>query len=265
MVKKFEINDIEFAMDNVQGTDSVCNYIVKHGASQYEYPLPEIVEIYASKYPGIYIDAGANTGLFSLILAKANTKNTVIAFECLSQIAKKFQKNISLNRLKKRILLEEIALSDKKGFGYFKETNDDPGFIPTCSTFVEPIDQKWEVTTHKVQTDTIDNQLKNLKIKRKVKLMKVDVEGFEESVLKGSEKTIQKHRPIIIVELLKETNFHYFNEFIEKNDYKSVLLFSNKIEVESEIKYKNDSWNHALVPDEKLAKFLDIYLEVIKK
>ena len=266
MIKRLSVNNAEFGMKDPGGKDSILNYAVKHGVSEYEYPLPKIIELFASKRPGVYVDAGANTGLFSLIFAKANRRNRVVAFECLHSIAEVLRENVRLNRLGRRIAIREIALSEETGKAYFKETDDDPGFIPTCSTLVEPIDPDWHVTARAVHTDTIDNQLRQLGLApRKVKLMKVDVEGFEEAVLKGAAQTIRQDRPIIVVELLKKTNLDFFNNFVRSNHYKSVLLYKTKIEIEAEIRYKWDSWNHALVPDEKLGEFVNLYLKAIEE
>ena len=44
----------------------------------------------------------------------------------------------------------------------------------------------------------------NLKIKKKIDLIKIDVEGDELNVLKGMEKYIQNFNPIIIFECQKE-------------------------------------------------------------
>ena len=42
-----------------------------------------------------------------------------------------------------------------------------------------------------------------------VSLMKIDVENFEEEVLRASRETIQRNRPVIIIEILGGSWFHY--------------------------------------------------------
>ncbi|MHA1664401.1 MAG: FkbM family methyltransferase [Candidatus Njordarchaeales archaeon] len=49
----------------------------------------------------------------------------------------------------------------------------------------------------------MDDVLDKLNI-GKVNYIKIDVEGAEFEVLKGLEKTLKKHRPVVIVEVLED-------------------------------------------------------------
>ena len=90
----------------------------------------------------------------------------------------------------------------------------------------------------KVKTNTIDNFCKNNKV-TKIDILKIDVEGSELEVLKGSKKILDKTKIIQVEILQNKKNFnkikkkitillkkYNFHKISEKNIY-SVSLFSN--------------------------------------
>ena len=90
----------------------------------------------------------------------------------------------------------------------------------------------------KVKTNTIDNFCKNNKV-TKIDILKIDVEGSELKILKGSKKILHKTKIIQVEILQNKKNFnkikkkitillkkYNFHKISEKNIY-SVSLFSN--------------------------------------
>ena len=90
----------------------------------------------------------------------------------------------------------------------------------------------------KVKTNTIDNFCKNNKV-TKIDILKIDVEGSELEILKGSKKILHKTKIIQVEILQNKKNFnkikkkitillkkYNFHKISEKNIY-SVSLFSN--------------------------------------
>ena len=91
-----------------------------------------------------------------------------------------------------------------------------------------------------VNTDTIDNFCKNKKIK-KIDLLKIDAEGHEEYILKGSEKLLKKNNVnVIYVEVLSQKKKFSFKKkkiknflkkfnfkFLKEYPIKSVSVLSN--------------------------------------
>jgi FkbM family methyltransferase len=94
--------------------------------------------------------------------------------------------------------------------------------------------------TLKVKTDTIDNFCKNNKVK-KIDILKIDVEGSEFEVLKGSKKILNKTHLIQLEIYQNRKNFTKIEKkittFLKKYNFKkvkekkiwSVSLFSNLI------------------------------------
>jgi len=49
--------------------------------------------------------------------------------------------------------------------------------------------------------------------------VKIDVEGHELSVLRGAEKTIKKHKPVILIEIHDFTDDHEVHVFLKSLGY----------------------------------------------
>lgn len=73
----------------------------------------------------------------------------------------------------------------------------------------------------KVKLEKLDEFCKNL---NKITLIKIDTEGHEYEVLKGAERIIKKHKPLIIFE-------HQINDF--KNGSSSVINSLNELNYNS--------------------------------
>ncbi len=60
--------------------------------------------------------------------------------------------------------------------------------------------------------------LDELEILEKIDFVKIDVEGFEEEVISGGRKKIQKDKPVIFIEIFS-SNFKKINGFMEEIGY----------------------------------------------
>ena len=69
----------------------------------------------------------------------------------------------------------------------------------------------------------------DIKKKIKPKFVKIDVEGFDYEVLEGMKQTLNKYKPIILVEFNKN-NFFKIKKFLK--DYKAWVFFYKKREFE---------------------------------
>ena len=52
----------------------------------------------------------------------------------------------------------------------------------------------------------------------KIDLIKIDVEGFEFEVLCGAKETIEKYKPVIVIEVFKKNKIR-LNEWCKINNY----------------------------------------------
>jgi FkbM family methyltransferase len=141
------------------------------------------------------VDIGANVGVFTMMTGKlVGATGKVLAFEPNSENSRMILLSAIENGLDEIVTLYPVALSDRLGFAYFTpmvgsnggmlpdrlETLSDPNVIvvPTMR-----LDDIWAGPVHYI---------------------KADVEGAEYPALKGAEKIIREHRPIITIELSME-------------------------------------------------------------
>lgn len=133
-----------------------------------------------------FLDIGANVGIYTFYF-KNKFKN-VDAFEPLNEITYRIEaiQNSFLN-------IHNVAISNNEGALDFYIPLINGKSAPALAS-LETRDQECEVKTVKVKT--IDDY--NFK---DVDLIKIDVEGHEQSVIEGAHKTIKKTMPILIVEI----------------------------------------------------------------
>ena len=147
---------------------------------------------------GLMIDIGANVGLFTLLLS--DIMDQVILFEPNPLAAQRAKENINLNHLNAAVYA--VAVSSNDGYIFLEDRG---GTDSTNMTVRNLRDSAFPV--RKVPCTTLDNFL-DLKSSLSVSLIKIDVEGHENDVIKGMNKTLINLRPqIVMFEYLQRTNF----------------------------------------------------------
>ena len=160
---------------------------------------------------GVFIDVGANIGKYTIKIGNSLKMNgRVISFEPENDNFEMLKKNTKLNNLKNTTLINK-ALSDKKGKLKLYLAKGNWGHL----SLVEKVGEKYE----EVEVDTLDNILKELKIS-KVDLIKIDVEGAENLVLKGALETLKKSHPKIIFEAWDKNHLDKIKKVLEPLNYK---------------------------------------------
>lgn len=214
-------------------------YYKKIGSKKYFYPNKRISRIFVDhkkyfdefldtyclneidfKHDDFIIDCGANVGelYFSLLHNKLKVKYLgfepdALAFECLVR-------NIDDNKA------YNMALSEKE------ETKK--LFVDTEGANTSLVDFGTSTTN-----DIYTNRLDSFKFKN-VKLLKIDAEGYEPEVLKGSKDTLNEIQYISVdygnergreedSTMCEVTNFLYENKFklISDSSYRKIGLFKN--------------------------------------
>lgn len=152
--------------------------------------------------PGfVAVDVGANVGWHTLLMAQRVGESVrVIAFEPNTSVRGRLLHHVTLNRFCQVEILP-YALSDQAGRAKFNAPPvDDPG----CGDgHLAPIAEMETIQVVEVETVPLDALVDQLSFTR-LDLIKIDVEGFEWPVLRGSEQTITKFRPHIIFEFNSE-------------------------------------------------------------
>ncbi len=246
-------------MDNRDHRDQVAGAVAHHGWTGFETPLPEYLYGVARRMPGLVIDIGSNTGFYSLLAASASERNTVLAFEPMAEIAERARRNVDRNDLADRVHVHQVALSDRNGLAEFYVPPDLHGVVETSASLRR--DFKGEpAAIRPVSSCRLDRVLLRSRwVTRRISLIKIDVEGHEAAVLNGARWTIRLRRPVLFVEVLPNADLPWLNHFIRRRRYVDVTLGPGRLATPRDtVAHDPDAWNHALVPQEKLAGFLAI-------
>lgn len=178
---------------------------------------------------GIIIDLGANIGVTSYHLAKRFRKSTVFSFEPLKinmDILRRIKTKFGLNNIREY----EMAVGDTNGTleMVMPVVKNVPmhglSHVIDKENSANNIGLKFTVPV--VCLDELE-PLKNSS--EKVKAIKIDVENFEYHTLKGAEKVITLHRPVIYCELWENENRKKCFDFLNKMNYSAFVLNRNKL------------------------------------
>ena len=141
--------------------------------------------------PGSTIfDVGANVGIISVFLSqKTGNAGTVHSFEPVTETYGMLTETIALNRCK-NILPHQLGLSDTQGVAEIYTFDQE--FHTLNSLGQVNIGGNIPTKKEEIQLDTIDNFCIKNNI-HKIELLKIDVEGFEDSVIKGARNTLKNN------------------------------------------------------------------------
>lgn len=147
---------------------------------------------------GTFVDIGANVGLISLLLA--DKIQHAILFEPNPVAAARARENLVLNHLGFEV--HELALSDQAGVVELENA----GGVDSCNRTVAGFTTS--APTISVQRDTLDGFMAERgALSAPISAVKIDVEGHENSVLRGMLCLLETHRPrLVMFEYLQRTN-----------------------------------------------------------
>ena len=146
-----------------------------------------------------FIDIGANIGFFSLITADIVKNNGVVmAFEPTLGTYNKLSENIELNNFK-NVIAHNTGLSDFNGISSFNVSLDGHDAF---NSFSLPTHGE-QYIKQEIKVETLDNYYTTIKSYKNI-LIKIDVEGWEYSVIKGAEKILRELNPVLILEFNDE-------------------------------------------------------------
>ena len=175
------------------------------------------------------IDIGAHKGEFLEKMLKIEKVNLFYAFEPQKDIFdilnQKFSKNNKITLLNyaldKEITNKNLQINKFSMTSSLAEINEKSLYLK-LKNFLTRSKSNF-VDEYEVQTNTVDNVFKDVNLEKT--LLKIDVEGFEINVIKGS-KIKLKEIPYILIE--NQFGNHYKNSNF--NDIKDVLLKYNFVE-----------------------------------
>ena len=150
----------------------------------------------------VFVDIGSNVGSYT-ILSGIIKQCVVHSFEPIPATFKKLKRNIDLNSNHKNINLYNVGLGEVKEQLYF--TNS------LTSTINHVVPEKSELDKIRIEVDTLDSYKINSTV------VKIDVEGFEKSVLNGAIQSLNnKNLKVILIE---------FNELFPESEPTQTGIF----------------------------------------
>lgn len=181
--------------------------------------------------PGdLAIDGGANRGRHTYPIASlVGQTGLVIAIEAIPSLANELSKSSNNIHVVNKALSNKIGITE---FAYLK-TGDGLSGIKERMHLNEFINGDVEILT--MAMTTIDNEYIKLDTDKKVRFIKLDLEGGEYHALLGSEYVMKHHNPLIVFENgrqesadLYEYNTSSWFSLFEKNNYAVYDLFGRK-------------------------------------
>jgi len=153
------------------------------------------------------LDVGAHVGYFTLLLARlVGEQGKVLAFEAAPENARLLARNVRLNKLERRVMVENLAVADGPGelalyaarSGGSTEWTLDAAFagredlVPTPRQAVP------------VQAVALDDYFP---AGARVELVKMDIEGGEARALPGMRRLLRDAQPIVLLEFHREVGW----------------------------------------------------------
>ena len=141
---------------------------------------------------GIMLDIGANIGVFSLAAAQLPNVE-VIAFEPSPRELQRLHRNVALNPDLPIIVMPYACGRESGTERMFQASSDNTG---ANSMAQEPDAESFKTIT--IRT-IVPGQLLHADVLRKVKLVKIDVEGYEHVVLEGLEDSMEQLKHAVFI------------------------------------------------------------------
>lgn len=216
-MKKISENDFILKTQDVKfylpkcGTDLIQREILYTGDYYERRGLDEFFDKYASigvKGRAV-LDIGANIGSHALYFVNEQDALHVYCFEPIKKTYAVLKRNVEINGFQKRITIFNVGVGEETGRGVVsREWDNNWGGTQIKSS-----------NSGNIKIIAIDD----MDIDDDIALVKIDVETFENHVIKGMVNTLKKYHPLIKIEIVKE-NFEEINEILTQLGYVGVML-----------------------------------------
>jgi FkbM family methyltransferase len=149
-------------------------------------------------------DIGANIGIHTVFMSQqVGSAGSVHAFEPVDFLARRLVGHLHLNGCE-NVKLTKAAVGDTEKTITFWQVDENEARLGNSSAManniVRGLAAKGAAKEVKVPQVALDNYIKDLN--GVVKLIKLDVEGYELAVLRGAKKLLDEHKPILIMEFM---------------------------------------------------------------
>ena len=229
-----------FAPNYYQYTERAFRYAIRHGLKweldlrefhdwrvYFSAPVPARERLLKLIRPGdVVMDVGANIGEYALVFAqKIGPSGRVVCFEPFHPNLARLRRNVEINPLMPVTIVPK-ALSDATTKLAMRTADGlNFGTAHVCA--------KNETAGDSIESVRLDDL--NLGIApEKIRLLKIDVEGWEMHVLRGGEKFIRAAKPVIAIELFdphlrrQGSSAREILEWLRRNGYRMEGVLDGK-------------------------------------
>ena len=184
------------------------------------------------------LDIGANLGFMTYHLAKKFPKLKIHSFEPIPSNLK------TLKKIKDKFKLSNVSIHSYALGNY---TGSAQMILPKLNNVLfqglshikhESITDLNEGENYTVEMKTIDELFKT----EKIQAIKMDVENFENFVLKGGLSVITRDHPIIYTELWENDNRKFCFDLLISLNYIPYIILENKLTKYDETKHKKQNF-----------------------
>ncbi len=238
------------------GYDSLASRMYWSGIDGFE---PESLRLFLelAETSDTVMDVGAHVGLYALLAAVDRPDVTTVAFEPVPRNLGYLRTNVGRNNAPS-LRVEAAAVGERPGT--IELNIPETLRLPATASILENGSGTGNAT--KVATEVAMMSLDSYAEEHdltSVDLIKIDVEGAEDDVLRGAQRIIEDHRPAIICEVLHGVgNAAASTEMFKDTNYRFFLVTDDGLIEHSELVgdpsyfYKN----YLLIPDDKIAERL---------
>jgi len=170
-----------------------------------------------------FIDVGANSGLYSMVIAKNDNKIKVKSFEPIKKTILKFKENILLNKNLNNIEIFEFGLSNKNSKLLMKSLKK-KNYIQTGGFGVV---QNGEILKN-LHTEYAEFKKGDdiFSLKNKNIVLKIDAEGHEKEVLEGLENNLDNNNILLQIEIF-DKNFENINKILKVKNFNQINIIQS--------------------------------------
>lgn len=238
-------------VDGTGGIDNVARMVWLCGIWEYEAPLPRVYDAAVRASSGAIFEVGANSGLYPIIAAQIADPASIHAFEPFPPALESLRANLALNGLAGRVNVIPKAAGAEPGDATLYVPSKKHGDVLETSASLRADFKGSHGGTITVPVITLDHYVQEAGIKE-LGVLKLDVEGFEASVMRGATGILRTLRPLVFVEVLKwKSPAPELEEIRAQTDYRSLWLLRDRLVARPQVETCEHEDNQMLYPPEK--------------
>ncbi len=203
----FKLNDIKLNLDIRDSIDREIYFTNRYEEEQIKLLIDSIKKFKITHF----IDVGANIGIYALNIAKNFPNIKIDAFEPHKGAFERMKANIHQNGFSQIIQSHNLALSVENKNGYLQASTR----FGTYQSGGASISPEGEMKISQVRGDDLIKDVDSFIA------IKIDVEGFELSVLQGIENLIKNNKIFLQIEIFDE-KLSETSKFLEDFNFKLI-------------------------------------------